>query len=135
MLLIPVADTAKIDPFLQHTTLSIICDVRDPITKKEYSPRPALDRPQDDRVPEEDRRSPTRAFFGPELEFFIFDHAWYDQGINFAKYYVGSREGIWGRGDEDATNLRLQDPPEGGLLPDAADGHDAEHPQRDGRGR
>ena len=29
----------------------------------------------------------------------------YDQGINFAKYYVGSREGIWGRGDEDATNL------------------------------
>ena len=45
------------------------------------------------------------AYFGPELEFFIFDHAWYDQGINFAKYYVGSREGIWGRGDEDATNL------------------------------
>ena len=63
------------------------------------------------------------AYFGPELEFFIFDHAWYDQGINFAKYYVGSREGIWGRGDEDATNLGLQDPPEGGLLPHAADGH------------
>src|SRR5678815_762944 len=42
MLLHPVADTAKIDPFLTHTTLSIICDVRDPITKKEYSrdPRP-----------------------------------------------------------------------------------------------
>ena len=34
MLLVPVADTAKVDPFLLHTTLSIICDVRDPITKK-----------------------------------------------------------------------------------------------------
>src|SRR6266511_2674730 len=37
MLLVPVPETAKVDPFLQHTTLSIICDVRDPITKKEYS--------------------------------------------------------------------------------------------------
>src|SRR5215217_1441944 len=40
MLLIPVAKTGKIDPFLTHTTLSIICDVRDPITKKEYSRDP-----------------------------------------------------------------------------------------------
>src|ERR1700748_691031 len=40
MLLIPVAGTAKVDPFLMHTTLSIICDVRDPITKKEYSRDP-----------------------------------------------------------------------------------------------
>ena len=45
------------------------------------------------------------AYFGPELEFFVFDNAWYDQGINYAKYYVGSREGIWGRGDEDPMNL------------------------------
>src|SRR5882724_5817944 len=40
MLLVPVARTAKVDPFLMHTTLSIICDVRDPITKKEYSRDP-----------------------------------------------------------------------------------------------
>src|SRR5438270_6868788 len=40
MLLVPVSDTAKIDPFLSHTTLSIICHVRDPITKKEYSRDP-----------------------------------------------------------------------------------------------
>src|ERR1700710_1895799 len=40
MLLIPVAHTARVDPFLQHPTLSIICDVRDPITKKEYSRDP-----------------------------------------------------------------------------------------------
>src|SRR5256885_261651 len=40
MLLMPVAGTAKIDPFLQHTTISVICDVRDPITTKEYSRDP-----------------------------------------------------------------------------------------------
>lgn len=104
MLLIPVADTARMDPFMQHTTLSIICDVRDPITKKEYS-----------RDPRSIARKTTaylrktkiadRASFGPELEFFIFDSAWYDQGINFAKYQVDSREGIWGRGEESPTNL------------------------------
>src|SRR5687767_15498726 len=37
MLLLPVAETAKIDPLMQHTTLPMICDVRDPITKEEHS--------------------------------------------------------------------------------------------------
>src|ERR1700722_20753478 len=40
MLLVPVSDTAKIDPFMTHTTMAMICDVRDPITKKEYSRDP-----------------------------------------------------------------------------------------------
>ncbi|HMB95231.1 MAG TPA: glutamine synthetase beta-grasp domain-containing protein, partial [Tepidisphaeraceae bacterium] len=104
MLLHPVADTAKIDPFLQHTTLSILCDVRDPITKKEYSRDP---RSIGRKCAEYLRKTKIadHAYFGPELEFFIFDYAWYDQGINYAKYHVGSREGIWGRGEEDVTNL------------------------------
>src|SRR3954453_3378991 len=103
MLLVPVADTAKIDPFLLHTPLSLIADVRDPITKKEYSRDPrsiarkALKYLQATKLAD-------KAFFGPELEFFIFDHAWYDQGINFSKHYVGSREGVWGRGEEDESN-------------------------------
>src|SRR5580704_19217541 len=40
MLLVPVPDTARIDPFMTHTTLAMICDVRDPITQKEYSRDP-----------------------------------------------------------------------------------------------
>src|SRR5438045_2447013 len=104
MLQIPVADTAKIDPFLQHTTLSIICDVRDPITKKEYSRDPRSIARKAVEYLKKTKIADT-AFFGPELEFFIFDHAFYDQGINFSKHYVGSREGIWGRGDESESNL------------------------------
>jgi glutamine synthetase len=104
MLLVPVANTAKIDPFLQHTTLSILCDVRDPITKKEYSRDPrSIGRKAAEYLKK--TKIADTAYFGPELEFFIFDNAWYDQGINFAKYYVGSREGIWERGDENPTNL------------------------------
>src|SRR5258706_6470508 len=104
MLLHPVADTAKIDPFLLHTTLSIICDVRDPITKKEYSRDPRSIARKTEVYLKKSGIADT-ANFGPELEFFIFDHAYYDQGINFSKHFVGSREGIWGRGDEDPSNL------------------------------
>ena len=107
MLLIPIAETARVDPFLTHPTLAIICDIRDPITKREYS---------------RDPRSIARkcvaylqktgvadvAHFGPELEFFVFDHVWYDQGTNYAKYYVGSQEGVWGRGEESKENRGYQ---------------------------
>src|SRR3954465_4921894 len=104
MLLVPVPDTAKIDPFLQHTTLSIICAVRDPITKKEYSRDPRSIARKTAAYLKRSKIADT-AFFGPELEFFVFDYAWSDQGINYAKYEVGSREGVWGRGEEDVTNM------------------------------
>jgi glutamine synthetase len=104
MLLVPVADTALLDPFLMHPTVSMICDVRDPITKKEYSRDPrSIARKAEAYLLK--TKIADRAMFGPELEFFIFDYAWYDQGINYAKYHVGSREGVWTRGDEDVTNL------------------------------
>ena len=106
----------------------MICDVRDPITKKEYSRDPRSIARKTIEYLRKTKIADT-AHFGPELEFFIFDHAWYDQGINFAKYHVGSREGIWGRGRRGGDQPRLQDPAEGGVLPDPADGHAAEHPQ------
>src|SRR5580704_16258132 len=40
MLLIPDAATAKLDPFTQYPTLSLICNVYDPITKEPYSRDP-----------------------------------------------------------------------------------------------
>jgi glutamine synthetase len=104
MLLVPVADTALIDPFMLHSTISMICDVRDPITKKEYSRDPRSIARKAELFLQKTKIA-DRAMFGPELEFFIFDYAWYDQGINYAKYHVGSREGVWTRGDEDTTNL------------------------------
>ena len=104
MLLVPVAHTAKVDPFMLHTTVQMICDVRDPITKKEYSRDPRSIARKAVTFLKKTKIADT-AYFGPELEFFIFDYAWYDQGINFAKYHVGSREGVWGRGEESETNL------------------------------
>ncbi len=107
MLLVPAANTAKIDPFYQHPTLSLICDIKDPITKKHYSRDPrsiakkCVKYLQDSKVADE-------AYFGPEMEFFIFDHVRYDQTINAAHYMVDSEEGVWNRGNADPMNRGYQ---------------------------
>jgi len=107
MLIIPVPASAIIDPFFQHTTLSMICDIQDPITRQRYSrdPRSVA------RKAEEHLRATgiaDRACFGPELEFFIFDRVRYDQGINYGLYEVDSREGVWRRGRDEPDNLGNQ---------------------------
>ncbi len=104
MLLIPVAHTARVDPFLQHPTISMIADVRDPITKKEYSRDPRSVARKCVEYLKKTKIADT-AFFGPELEFFVFDSAFYEQGVNFGKYYVGSKEGQWTRGEESTENM------------------------------
>src|SRR5690606_34898356 len=67
MVLVPVADTAVIDPFYDRRTVSLICDIKDPVTKKQYS-----------RDPRSVARKATTylqqsgiadaAMFGPEME-------------------------------------------------------------------
>ncbi len=107
MLLVPVADTAHIDPFLPHKTLAVICDIKDPVTKKSYSRDPrSIARKCEKYL--RDTGIATHAMFGPELEFFVFDSAWYDQTINASHYQVDSVEGIWNRGRRDPTNLGYQ---------------------------
>ena len=107
MVLVPVADTARVDPFLDEPTLSLICDIKDPVTKKEYSRDPrSVARKAADFL--RDSGIADTAYFGPELEFFVFDNVWYDQRVNTAAYYVDSEEGIWNRGKEDPTNRGYQ---------------------------
>src|SRR5213083_1146611 len=40
MVLVPDASSAMIDPFHEHRTLSVLCDVIDPITRERYSRDP-----------------------------------------------------------------------------------------------
>ncbi len=40
MLMVPDATTAFLDPFFAHSTLVLICDIVDPITKENYSRDP-----------------------------------------------------------------------------------------------
>lgn len=104
MLIVPVADTAKIDPFCQHPTLSLICDIKDPVTHKQYSRDPRSVARKAEKYLKDSKLADT-AFFGPEMEFFVFDRVRYDQDINRAMYEVDSVEGVWNRGSDDPTNL------------------------------
>jgi len=103
MLLVPVADTAVLDPFYQHRTLSLICDIKDPVTRKQYSRDPRSIARKAEKYLNTSKIADA-AMFGPELEFFIFDSASYGQDINSASYRVDSAEGIWNARNDEPTN-------------------------------
>jgi glutamine synthetase len=116
MIIVPVPKTAIIDPFCQHTTLSMICDIQDPLTRQRYSRDPrSVARKAADYM--RSTGIADTAYFGPELEFFIFDQVCYDQGMNYAHYRVDSREGSWRRGVDEPDNLGNQLRPKEGYFP------------------
>jgi glutamine synthetase len=97
MLLVPDPSTAIIDPFHELPTLSMICDVRDPITGQRYSrdPRNVAHKAQQHLAT---TGVADTAYFGPEAEFYIFDHVAYGQEAHRGFYEVDSPEGFWNAG-------------------------------------
>ncbi|MEM9752412.1 MAG: type I glutamate--ammonia ligase [Planctomycetota bacterium] len=103
MLLVPDCSTAVMDPFTQRPTLIVICDIKDPITKKRYSRDPrSIARKAQDYL--KGTGIADTAYFGPEMEFFVFDRVRYDQRVNTAFYEVDSPEGLWNRGSDSPVN-------------------------------
>jgi glutamine synthetase len=104
MLVFPDPATAFIDPFCTIPTMVLICDIKDPLTRQDYTrdPRHVA------RKAEAYLRSTKLAdvaFFGPEAEFFVFDDVRYDSGINHGSYSVDSVEGQWNSGRDEKPNL------------------------------
>src|SRR3954469_10461665 len=97
MLVMPDADTAMIDPFMKDATLSIICNIADPITKEPYARAPRFIAQKAERYLKASGIGDV-AYFGPEAEFFIFDGVSYDNGPNHSSYRIESREGQWETG-------------------------------------
>lgn len=104
MLLMPDPETAFLDPFTAVPTLSLICDVADPITRENYSRDPRFIALKAETYLKSTGLADT-AYFGPEPEFFILDNIRYDQSANFGFYYLDSEEGSWNTGNGDKQNL------------------------------
>lgn len=104
MILLPDPTTAVIDPFMETPTLSLICNVFDPITRQPYERDP-----RNIATKAEEYLKSTGiadvAYFGPEAEFFIFDEVRFDLGSNHSFHYVDSIEGIWNSGRQEEPNL------------------------------
>ena len=81
MLMKPDPTTAVIDPFLKTPTLSILCDVIDPITHESYSRDPRSLAKRAVAYLKSTGTADT-AYFGPEAEFFVFDSIEYSQDPN-----------------------------------------------------
>lgn len=116
MIVVPQPNTLFIDPFRQDTTLAIICKVQDPRTREDYTKDPrnvaekAVNYMKFTGVAD-------AAFFGPSLEFFVFDDVKFDQTTHSAFYFVDSVEGAWNTGREERPNLGHKVPYRQGYFP------------------
>lgn len=98
MLLLPHAETAAVDPF-QEKTITIIADIRNPLSESNYSRDPRYV-----TIKAEQHLSSSGvgdvSYWGPELEFFVFDSVRFFQTENEGYFKVDSDEGIWNSGAE-----------------------------------
>jgi glutamine synthetase len=99
MLLVPDPDATFVDPFTSVPTLSIICDVRDPVHGAMYSRDPRHIAKKAEAFLKASGVA-ERAYFGPEAEFYILDSVRFDQSYNYGYYHLDSEEGFWNSGKE-----------------------------------
>jgi glutamine synthetase len=97
MLLMPDPTTARPDPFTEIPTLSIICNVYDPLTRKPYSRDP---RHVAQKAEEYLKKTGIGdvSYWGPEAEFFIFSNVQYEVLPHRMGYSIDSPEAIWNSG-------------------------------------
>ena len=116
MLVIPVPETAKMDPFFKDPTLVMICNIADPITREPYSRDPRHIAAKAEAYLKSSGIGDT-AFIGPEAEFFIFDDIRFDSGRNHAFYEIDSIEGVWNTGRDECPNLGYKPRQKEGYFP------------------
>lgn len=105
MLLMPDAKEAFFDPFREHKTMVVLCDVYNPdMTVYNRDPRGLARRAE--KVLKKSRVA-DKAFFGPELEFFVFDEVRWKVGMGHSFYRIESRESCWGTHEAEEQGHRL----------------------------
>jgi glutamine synthetase len=99
MALMPDPDTAMLDPFTEHSTLILRCDVYEPATGQPYNrdPRSLAKRAEAYLL---STGIATASYFGPEPEFFVFDDVRWENGMHGAMYKLNSAEAAWNSGAE-----------------------------------
>jgi glutamine synthetase len=104
MLLMPDPGTAIIDPMLEVPTLSLICNVRDPILGTSFTrdPRHVAQKAEAHLTK---TGIATTSYWGPEIEFYIFDDIRYETTPNSSFHRIDSAEGSWNTGREEGPNL------------------------------
>src|SRR2546423_7577017 len=97
MLLFPDPGSAFVDPCLEVPTLSLTCDVSDPVTGARYSRDPRYVAQKAEQYLLKTGIA-TTAYYGPEAEVYIFNSVRFDQNAHEGYYHIDSEEGIWNSG-------------------------------------
>ena len=94
MILLPDAATAVVDIFTDEVTMNLRCNVIEPSTMQGYDrcPRSLAERAE---AYLKSTGIADTAFFGPENEFFVFDHVSWGDTMQGGFYKVDSDEGAW----------------------------------------
>ena len=110
MVLVPDLNTGFLDPFWEEKTLSFICNTLEADTKVRFSgdPREVLHHAQQ-HLEKSDYADDS--LWGPEFEFYVFDHLSFANDVNIAAYQVDSSEASWRSNDH---NLSYTIPMHGG---------------------
>ena len=98
MVLRPDPDTAHLDAFRTHPTLSLICDVWDPVAQGWYDRDPRHIAKRAEEYLKKTGIADT-AYVGPEAEFFIFDSIAYENEPHSVGYALDSVEAHWNSGE------------------------------------
>jgi glutamine synthetase len=107
MLLMPDPNSVFLDPFFDDPALSVFCDITDPVKKTPYSRDPRGIARRAERLVRSLGLA-DEAFFGPELEFFIFDDVRFGQETQHGYYFLNSSAAFWSAGAEGLKNLGHQ---------------------------
>ena len=117
MVLMPITQSALIDPFFEVPTLVLRCDVLEPNTMQGYDRDPrSISKRAEDYL----RTSgiADTVLFGPEPEFFLFDDIRFGADISGAYYHINDIEAAWNTGTEYAEGNKGHRPRvKGGYFP------------------
>lgn len=112
----PDPETACIDPFFHEPTVSVIANIYDPESGKNYSRDPRHVARKADKYMRESGIADV-CNVGPEPEFFIFDEVRYEQTQNRGFYQIDSIEGQWNTARFEEPNLGYKPSYKGGYFP------------------
>ena len=117
MVLMPDTSSAIRDPFAEHKTLIVRCDVLEPNTMEGYNRCPRSLAKRAEAYLKSSGIADT-AYFGPEPEFFVFDDVRYSNEMHGCSYRVDSEEAAWNTGAEyEGGNIGHRPGVKGGYFP------------------
>ncbi|MBF0282473.1 MAG: type I glutamate--ammonia ligase [Zetaproteobacteria bacterium] len=117
MALIPDPTSARIDPFFEACTVVLVAQVIDPITGEDYNRCPRQTAQRALKYIQSEGLADT-AYFGPELEFFMFDGVTWNNDMGSCGYKISSEEAAWNsHHDFDGGNMGHRPRVKGGYFP------------------